>query len=76
MRNMTMERSRTMDTKVANANTEKAKAKERAKGHSLSKKGTKRTNRKAGAKPKDSERTLVRPPRTEKQMLQALSQLH
>ena len=31
MRDMIMERSRTLDSKVAKANTEKAKAKERAR---------------------------------------------
>ena len=71
-----MERSRTMDSEVAKANTEKAKAKERARENSHSEKGTKLMNKKAGASLKEKANTLVSPPRTEKQTLQALSQLH
>ena len=65
-----------MDSKVPKANTEKAKEKERARGNSHSEKDTKLMNKKVGARPKEKATTLVSPSKMEKQILQALSQLH
>ena len=69
--NVTMERSRTMDLKVAKENAVKAKAEERKEEHSPLEKDMKPLN--LMVSPKES--TLERQLKMERQTLQALSQL-
>ena len=74
MRNMTGEESY-YGFKGGKGKSRKGKGKGRTRENSLLEKDTKSKNKKDGASPKEKEIALAKPPKKEKPMLQAFSQL-